>query len=238
MVNSPIEVKIGQKIREWTVIEFDPSRKKGRHFICECKCGRRLSKPIADLIRGGPDQCKSCATKARNFGKYGHPLKDLIGQKFGRWLVLERAFSKSRTGGFWKCRCDCGHTQDVFGGDLRRGKSTKCQKCAHFKHGALCRKERKSEYNTWYNMRMRCTNPKEIGFKRYGERGISVCKRWLNSFVDFYSDVGPKPTPKHSLDRIDNDGNYEPGNVRWATATEQARNRPKKSCNDNISTIA
>ena len=77
---------------------------------------------------------------------------------------------------------------------------------------------------TWYHMIRRCTNPHDSGYKDYGGRGITVCERWADSFENFLVDMGPKPTVAHSLDRIDNDGNYEPGNCRWATAKQQANN--------------
>jgi len=85
---------------------------------------------------------------------------------------------------------------------------------------------RSLEYQTWVNMIARCTNEKHISYPHYGGRGIKVCDRWMNSFIAFYEDMGPRPTSKHSIDRIDYDGNYEPDNCRWATLKEQMRNRP------------
>lgn len=81
------------------------------------------------------------------------------------------------------------------------------------------------EYKSWENMRTRCLNSKSTRFKDYGGRGIKICLRWLNSFEDFYKDMGPRPSSKHSLDRINNDGNYSPSNCRWSTNEQQYRNR-------------
>lgn len=82
-----------------------------------------------------------------------------------------------------------------------------------------------AEYNSWQSMIQRCTNPKNANWKRYGGRGIRVCDRWRRSFQSFLNDMGPKPSPKHSLDRINCDGPYDPMNCRWATAQKQARNK-------------
>ena len=83
------------------------------------------------------------------------------------------------------------------------------------------------EWTAWQAMKSRCTNPKYMHFKHYGGRGITICDQWFSSFQQFFSDVGPKPTPKHTLDRINVDGNYEPSNVKWATRKEQTTNRRK-----------
>jgi hypothetical protein len=87
------------------------------------------------------------------------------------------------------------------------------------------RQKRRPEYVTWAGMKQRCLNPHCADYKRYGGRGIGICERWRNSFENFFTDMGPKPSPKYSIDRIDNDGNYEPGNCRWATSGEQQTNK-------------
>lgn len=107
----------------------------------------------------------------------------------------------------------------VAGPALRRGLTTSCG-CLR-QHG----KSRTPEHAVWAAMIQRCTNPNSAKWKDYGARGISVHPRWRQSFRSFFDDVGSRPSPQHSLDRIDNDGNYEPRNVRWATRKEQARNK-------------
>jgi hypothetical protein len=150
---------------------------------------------------------------------------DLTG-KHGRWTVIAYA------GRFrWACICDCGTRRIVGGNSLRRGYSKSC--------GCLCRELSKAratkhgmsdsrEYRSWQAMKQRCLNPRNVAYKYYGALGISVCEEWL-SFVPFFADMGTCP-PGCSLDRIDVNGNYEPGNVRWADAKQQRQNqRPRRA---------
>lgn len=157
-------------------------------------------------------------------------ISDITGMKFGRLTAAERIQIKGKNGktiSLWKCICECGESVSVRLGNLRSGNTQSCG-CLHRESMAERRKTKaihKSEYATWNSMKGRCNNKNNPSFHRYGGRGIRVCERWQRSFEDFFSDVGEKPSPQHQLDRIDNDGNYEPGNVRWATPAEQSRNR-------------
>lgn len=161
-----------------------------------------------------------------------YPAVDLTDKRYGRWLVKSRAPTAKR-GTYWRCICDCGQTAVVFGPDLKRGKSRSCG-ClaaeligeASLTHGEGGRKT--PEYMSWQSMKDRCNNPNAPSYARYGGRGIKVCKRWCESYAAFLADVGRQPSPAHTLDRIKNDKDYEPGNVRWATPLEQAQNTRQK----------
>lgn len=150
-------------------------------------------------------------------------LNDLTGLTFGRLYVLERAGSNKWGNALWRCKCSCGKETVVNNGNLRAGNTRSCG-CLYRESTYIHDLHGTPEYHTWQSMNGRCHNPNNQSFDRYGGRGISVCDRWRYSFVNFLADMGKRPTPDHSIDRINNDGNYEPGNCHWATKSEQSRN--------------
>lgn len=161
----------------------------------------------------------------------------MIGQRFGRLTVIERASSSN--GRRWACLCNCGKEKTIAAKHLKSGDIKSCG-CLSTevkrmfrgrprKYGLFGSEPRPPrpppEYEIWRGAIARCTNPQRHDFKYYGGRGIKICDRWRHSFQNFLADMGPRPSPQHSIDRINNDGDYEPDNCRWVTWKEQAANR-------------
>lgn len=153
-------------------------------------------------------------------------LHDLTGQRFGRLVVLRRDLNPPRKETSWFVMCDCGQEKSVQASNLNNGhvKSCGCLRVESRTTHGCAGSRRTPEYHTWSTMIQRCTNPSNVKWSYYGARGITVCDRW-RKFENFFADVGRKPSPAHELDRIDNDGNYEPSNVRWVTEHVQSRNK-------------
>lgn len=148
---------------------------------------------------------------------------DIVGKKFGKWTVL----SKERINGVSKLlvECDCGRTKKWVRSDyITCGRSENCMKCKTVTHGESGRKIT-TEYCSWQQIKNRCLNPNSDVYHLYGGMGIKVHEPWVNSYENFLADVGRAPSRKHTMDRINPNGNYEPGNVRWATTKEQGRNK-------------
>lgn len=153
-------------------------------------------------------------------------IRDLTGQRFNK-LVVEKYNRKTRTCHLWDCVCDCGNRKTIAHGSLVYGRTISC--------GCVLKqvlKERNTthglsdtvEYKTWKSIKKRCLDRNTPSFKDYGGRGITICDQWERSFEEFISHVGNCPDGCNSIDRIDNNRGYEPGNCRWSTPKEQSRN--------------
>lgn len=157
-------------------------------------------------------------------------LESMCGKQFGDWTVLRVASNKKR-GRYVECRCKCGALRAVRADHLVSGASKSCGRglcsanTSRVTHGYARRgSNRRHEYSAWSDAKKRCTNPKATHYEYYGGRGIAMCERWLSSFAAFLADMGDCPAGM-TLDRIDSDGNYEPGNCRWVPMLMQNRNR-------------
>lgn len=154
------------------------------------------------------------------------PRRNLIGQRFGMLTVVEFIGRHGETWR-WRCRCDCGADKIASTVNLLAGSPNSCG-CMFTRkmHGhATPTYGEHPLYRTWCKMKERCYNPRHDAYRYYGALGVTVCDRWRHDFAVFLADVGDRPTSRHSLDRIDGSKGYEPGNCRWATQTEQCRNR-------------
>lgn len=149
---------------------------------------------------------------------------DLTGRIFNRLTVIERVGSNKSGNSTWRCICKCGKETIVGGSQLVNGKIGSCGCKGRDRFIGKLKNQYLSEYATYHAMKQRCFNPENKSYKDYGGRGITVCERWLQSFEVFIQDMGGRPEGL-SLDRIDNDGNYEPSNCRWATRMEQRVNQ-------------
>ena len=157
------------------------------------------------------------------------------GQKIGKLKVVRRLESGTTANGKrygrWKCRCDCGNEIILRTGYLQSGDTKSCgcyrkeiTTLRSYKHGHSRKHAETRTYKAWQRMFQRCTNPNNPDYKYYGGRGIKISELWINSFENFLIDMGECPKGL-SLDRIDNNGNYEPGNCRWSTWMNQQNNR-------------
>lgn len=206
----------GQTFGELTVKRQGESTPKESTWVCSCSCGNIVT-VTSGALRRGQKRCANCGMSP-NF-------IDHTGERFGR--LVARKFVPGKPKPRWECICDCGNATLVVASSLVRGDSQSCgclateiRSLATRKHGLAGH----PVYNVWINIRQRCQNPNNIGFDRYGGRGIKVCDRW-QSFDEFAEDMLPAWKEGYSIERLDVNGNYEPDNCTWATPTDQARNR-------------
>jgi hypothetical protein len=153
---------------------------------------------------------------------------NLIGEKFGKLLVKKESGRNKKGSVLWECLCDCGNITTVSTGALRSSNTTSCGCFRKENASNIFRKhylKGTTEYCSWQLMKDRCYNENNKTFKYYGGKGIKVCDEWLNSPKQFVSDMGLKPNREYTIDRINCNGNYEPSNCKWASKSEQSRNR-------------
>lgn len=156
-------------------------------------------------------------------------VKDIAGQKFGRLTAMKSIRIHGEKRAVWECHCECGNICNVVGKNLRSGNSQSCGCVRRKRFAAMIIKHGKygiAEYQVYFSAKNRCTNPNNREWKNYGGRGIEFR---FNSFQEFLDHVGPRPSSELSIDRIDNMGHYEIGNLRWATWKQQANNKRLRS---------
>jgi hypothetical protein len=213
----------GQRFNKLVVLRKSGSNKYGILWLCRCDCGKIKEFGSIGLRNG---KTKSCSCLTRELISI-RSLKDLNGQRFGRLLVIERSETiNKRTR--WKCQCDCGNQKIVEAGNLKNGNISSCgclRRETTIKRKTIHGGKGTRLYHIWNHMRQRCVNPNNRQFIDYGGRGIAICSEW-NEFENFRNwAINNGYEDNLTIDRKNNDGNYEPNNCRWANDKQQANNK-------------
>jgi hypothetical protein len=221
-----IVINVGDRYGKLVITEYLGIFNKAKKVICKCDCGNYVTRYFSSLISKGSESCGCILTK-NHFQ---------IGGRYGKLIIIEEVDNikvGKRTHRLIKCKCDCGNEKIVRLTNLTSNNSKSCgclqnkippieRHYTHYMSDTI-------EYNSWKAMKRRCYDLKHRSYKDYGGRGIIVCDRWLEpdgkGCINFITDLGLRPSNKHTLDRINVNGIYEPSNCRWATHKEQSNNK-------------
>lgn len=213
------ELMVGKEFDNWTVLNEIKTDKRGIYYECSCSCGEIKIRSGSEIRSRRSRMCRTCG-----YRKIYDTSRE-IGKKYGRWTIL-KYIGMNKKAQQYETMCDCGYLSSHDASELRSGKSKQCLTCHNremssnnIKHGM----HNHPLYKVWSSMLNRCSREGASFYHQYGGRGIKVCERW-KLFENFYKDMGDRPKGM-TIDRINNDGNYELSNCRWVTHKENCQNR-------------